>query len=124
MASTAKDLAKRLISAVADVAALSEAELQEERSSEEEGEEVSVLRLALLRVLAMLHASAAPAEEPGTLKSIQKLLAVRALSSCTSHVVIEMNKRQQNACAVTGTAESAGHAPCFSCACRSSQHPE
>ena len=89
MASTAKDLAKRLSSAVADVAALSEAELQEERSSKEEGEEVSVLRLALLRVLAMLHASAAPAEEPGTLKAIQKLLAVRALSSCTSHGRIE-----------------------------------
>ena len=77
MASTAKDLAKRLSTAVAAVCALSEAELQEERSSEEEGEETSVLRLALLRVLAMLRTSAAPAEEAATLKSTQKLLAVR-----------------------------------------------
>lgn len=78
VASTAKDLAKRLATAVAAVGGLSEAELQEERSSEEEGEEASVLRLALLRVLATLRASAAPAEEAATLKSTQKLLAVSA----------------------------------------------
>lgn len=78
LASTAKDLAKRLAAAVNGVMALSEAELLEERGSQEEGEEASVLRLALLRVLAMLRASAAPAEEAATLKSTQKLLAVCA----------------------------------------------
>ena len=91
MASTAKDLAKRLSAAVAAVSALSEAELQEERSSEEEGEEASVLRLALLRVLAMLRASAAPAEEAATLNSAQKLLVVRTLMHCihSVHIILK-----------------------------------
>ena len=73
---------------MASVTALSEPELQEERDSPEEGEEASVLRLALLRVLAMLRASAAPAEEAATLKSTQKLLAVRPQTPSRAHHVL------------------------------------
>ena len=76
MAATGKDLAKRLGAAVSAVTALSEAELHEERQSEESGEEASVLALALRRVAALLRASGAPAQEPATLKPLQKLLAV------------------------------------------------
>ena len=76
MAATGRDLAKRLAAAVSAVTALSEAELREERQSEESGEEASVLQLALRRVAALLHASGAPAQEPATLKPLQKLLAV------------------------------------------------
>lgn len=76
MAATGKDLAKRLAAAVSAVTALSEAELREERQSEESGEEASVLALALRRVAALLRASGAPAQEPATLKPLQKLLAV------------------------------------------------
>jgi hypothetical protein len=76
MAAAARDLAKRLAAAVGAVTALSEAELREERQSEESGEEASVLALALRRVAAMLRASGAPAQEPATLKPLQKLLAV------------------------------------------------
>ena len=76
MAATGKDLAKRLAAAVSALTALSEAELREERQSEESGEEASVLALALRRVAALLRASGAPAQEPATLKPLQKLLAV------------------------------------------------
>ena len=105
MASTAKDLAKRLSTAVAAVCALSEAELQEERSSEEEGEETSVLRLALLRVLAMLRTSAAPAKEAATLKSTQKLLAVRLHmhNDPSTHAEVAGGCMQQS-CAKVGVA--------------------
>ena len=76
MAATGKDLAKRLAAAVSAVTVLSEAELREERQSEESGEEASVLALALRRVAALLRVSGAPAQEPAMLKPLQKLLAV------------------------------------------------
>lgn len=79
MASTAKDLAKRLGAAAAAAVALSDAELAEERQADAEGEEAHVLRLTLSRALALLHACAAPAQEPATLEPLQTLLTVSAV---------------------------------------------